>query len=130
MPTFRSLVPMLWVKDLASTISYYQNILGFTCGERNDEWGWAALHRDTVEIMLAIPRHNQEFKESAYTGSFYIYTEAVDELWEQFKDKVEVVYEPANFEYGMRDFGILDCNGFMLQFGRNLRDGEIVEPYD
>lgn len=124
--SFRSLVPMLWVKELDNTIKYYEEVLGFSCGERSDDWGWAAMHRDNVELMFAIPLHDPTFQNSSYTGSFYIYTELTDNLWLELKDKVEVVYAIDNFHYNMRDFAIKDINGFMLQFGRNLREGETV----
>ena len=42
--------------------------------------------------------------------------------WELLKDKAEVVYPIEDFEYGMREFAIKDCNGYMLQFGQDRSD--------
>ena len=50
----------------------------------------------------------------------------VDELWEQLKDTVEIFYPIDNFEHNMREFAIKDNNGYVLQFGRELKDGEKI----
>jgi catechol 2,3-dioxygenase-like lactoylglutathione lyase family enzyme len=38
---------MLWVNDIEQTITFYRNLLGFSCLERSD--GWACLERDGIE---------------------------------------------------------------------------------
>jgi len=37
------------------------------------------------------------------------------------KDKARVVCPIENLEHGMREFAILDNNGYCLQFGKELR---------
>jgi uncharacterized glyoxalase superfamily protein PhnB len=54
------------------------------------------------------------------TGSLYFKSEAVDEIWQCLKDKAQVEYPLENFEYGMREFAIRDCNGYLLQFGQEF----------
>jgi len=44
-----ALRPMLWTDKLQDTIDFYTNKLDFTCDERNNDWGWATLHKDDVE---------------------------------------------------------------------------------
>ncbi|MGC4099941.1 VOC family protein [Ferruginibacter sp.] len=117
---FTALHPMLYTNALQETIDFYTGILGFTCAERNEEWGWASLHKDEVEIMLAKPNAHIPFSQPTFTGSFYIRTNAVDELWQSLKDKVSVVYAIDNFEWQMREFAIYDNNGYMLQFGQQI----------
>lgn len=116
-----ALTPMLWVPDLRKAVDFYANVLGFTCGEYSEEWQWAALHRDSVEIMMAVPNEHTPYSGPAFTGGLYIKVDDVDGLWESLKDKTEVVYPIENFEYGMREFAIRDNNGFMLQFGKEVR---------
>jgi len=36
------------------------------------------------------------------------------------KDKVEIVYPLKDFDYGMREFGIKDWNGYILSIGENI----------
>lgn len=111
---------MLWTAELDETILFYTATLGFTIGEKNEEWGWAALYRDGVEIMLAKPNEHTVFEKPVFTGSLYFTADDVDALWCQLKDKVQVCYPPENFEWNMREFGIYDNNGYLLQFGAEI----------
>ena len=114
------LSPMLWTKHLSLTVGFYTNILKFKCDELNEEWGWASLSRDNVQFMLAVPKSHPEFKEPQFTGSIYINTDDVEKIWKELKDKVEVVYPIDNFEHGMREFAIYDCNRYIIQFGQEI----------
>ena len=49
------LTPMLWTKNLQETIDFYTNTLGFICGDKNDEWGWASMHNGDIDVMVAKP---------------------------------------------------------------------------
>jgi uncharacterized glyoxalase superfamily protein PhnB len=94
--------------------------LVFTAIRKSEEWGWASLKRDSVAIMLALPNEHIPFDKPAFTGSLYLYSDEVDVLWQQVKDKVKVCYPIENFEYGMREFAIYDNNGYLLQFGQEI----------
>jgi hypothetical protein len=50
-------------------------------------------------------------------------TDAVDKLWESVKDKAVIKTAIANREYFMRDFSILDNNGYELVFGQDISAG-------
>ncbi len=117
---FHEITPMLWVPNLKETIAFYTNTLGFTCDNYSEEWGWASISRNTVALMLAVPNAHTPYNGPVFTGSFYIRVDGVDELWNELKDKTEVVYAIDNFEYGMREFAIKDNNGFMLQLGQEI----------
>lgn len=120
MSEFQAIRPMLWTTELKETIAFYVNVLGFTCDEYNEDWGWASLHRDHSELMLAQPNEHTPFEKPMFTGSFYINVDHVDELWEQLKDKSNVCYEIETFAWGMREFAIYDNNGYLLQFGQEV----------
>ena len=117
---FKSLRPMLYTSALDETISFYKDVLGFTCGERNEDWGWAALHREEVEIMLARPNVHTPFERPVFTGSFYFTVDDVEALWAQLRTKAKVYYELETFEWQMREFAIYDNNGYLLQFGQPI----------
>ena len=120
MPNFTSLKPMLYTKQLSETIAFYTKVLGFECAAFEETYGWASLQKDDLEIMLAYPNVNMQFEQPAITGSFYITTDKVDELWMAVKDKCRICYEIESFDYGMREFGVYDNNGYLLQFGQQL----------
>lgn len=118
---------MMWTNKLQETIEFYTNVLGFCCDEQNDAWGWASLHRDDVEIMLARPNAHAPFEKPVFTGSFYINVQDVDAVWNELKDKSTLCYGIDNFEYGMREFAIYGNNGYLLQFGQEIEPGDLAQ---
>jgi uncharacterized glyoxalase superfamily protein PhnB len=112
--------PTLWTENLHATVDFYVQVLGFICEEFNEHWGWASLWKDEVELMVSAPDEHSHYHQIGFTGSFYFNVENVDALWSQLKDRVAVSYEPENFEWGMREFGIYDNNGYLLQFGQEI----------
>ena len=113
---FKNLSPMIWTNELRATVDFYKKQLGFQ-GELREEWGWAALSRDGVELMIALPNAHSKFVKPLFTGSFYIRLDDVDALWAELKDRVTIAYPIEDFDYGMREFAVYDNNGYMLQFG-------------
>jgi len=123
------LSPILWTKDLEQTISFYETVLGFK--KQGQVPNYVSLTRDNVEIMFVLPIDEPEdckdpdnkeefFPKPQLTGSIYIITEKVDEIWESVKDKARIKSTIANRQYLMRDFSILDNNGYELVFGEDI----------
>lgn len=117
MTTFTALRPILWTENIDETIGFYTQILGFTLMGRNDDWQWASIRKDDVQIMLS---ENEYEKPNgiSFTGSLYFNVDRVDELWEDLKTKAKICYEIETFEWEMREFAIYDNNGYILQFGQ------------
>ena len=124
------LSPILWTKSLEETITFYETILGFK--KQTQFPNFVSLLRDKVELMFVLPDEPPEdckdpndteefFRKPMLTGSIYITTEKVDELWEFVKDKATVESDICDREYMMRDFSILDNNGYELVFGENIK---------
>ncbi|MFN8116850.1 MAG: bleomycin resistance family protein [Bacteroidia bacterium] len=116
-----SLTPTIWTSQLNETIKFYSENLKFVCKVKNEEWGWASVCFGEVEIMISVPNKHTDFIKPLFTGTFYFRTDNVDELWYELKDKVKVGYDLEEFEYGMREFAIFDNNGYMLQFGQEIK---------
>ncbi len=115
-----ALRPMLWTENLTETVEFYTRVLGFTCGEINEVWGWATIFRDNIVIMLARPNGQTEYQEIGFTGSFYFNTDDVESLWNEVKDVAKIGYEIQTFDWGMKEFAIYDNNGYVLQFGQSV----------
>ena len=113
---------MLWTRDLDATIQFYTELLGLTCFAHEPDMGWASLGKDAVELMAAHPPEHFPFDGPAFTGSFYINVDDVDGLWDRVRELVQVSYPIESFDYGMREFGIYDNNGYLLQFGQEITD--------
>src|SRR5437016_4855881 len=117
------LTPMLEAIDLCQTIKFYTEVLGFEClnafPDAENPY-WAAVEKDGIEIMLTVRNQHSIIEKPVMTGSLYLNPDNVDEAWEMLKDKVTIEYPIENFEYGMREFAIRDCNGYLLQFGQEI----------
>ena len=125
----QKLSPILWTKDLRQTISFYETVLGFT--SKSNFPNFATLIRENVEFMFIVPQDKPEdckdpndksvfFPKPLLTGSIFIVTDQVEELWEFVKDKATIKTAIADREYWMRDFSILDNNGYELVFGEDI----------
>lgn len=125
----KKLSPILWTKNLADTIRFYENVLGFT--GKSHFPNFVTLTNGNAEIMFIVPQEEPEdckdpnnitafFPRPLLTGSIFIVTDRVDELWESVKDKTVVKDPIANREYQMRDFSILDNNGYELVFAKEI----------
>ena len=118
-----NLTPMLETEDIKQTVDFYTEMLGFECESLYpdaDNPIWTCLRKDDVEIMFSVRNAHSTIEKPTMTGSLYLYPEDVDAVWEQLKDKVKICYPIENFEYGMREFGISDNNGYLLQFGAEI----------
>lgn len=115
------LAPLLRTHDLRATVEFCTSVLGFTCASASEDGGWAALQRDGVELMVALPNAHEPFDAPRFTGSLYFRCDGVDEAWEQLAGRARVCNPPETFEYGMREFAVYDNNGYLLQFGRAVR---------
>lgn len=114
-----ALNPVLLVADLAKTLQYYQETLGF---QKDWEYGdpafYASISRDDITFNL---RHadapSPPSPRNADIIDFYITVTNVDLLYsELFGRGAKVVYGPAKQEYGLKEFYIEDCNGYRLGF--------------
>jgi len=117
----QAITPMLWVDDIRATIDYYVSVLGFDEINYVEDWGWAVIEKHKVKIMLSKPNTHMPYDKPQFTGSLYIRTDDADAWWGFYKDRATVVYPIEDFEYGMREFAIKDCNGYILQFGQEIR---------
>ena len=131
--TLTTLRPMLEVNDMAATIGYWTEVLGFTVTSEmsagNDQPpGWCNLSRDGVSIMFtweAEHSHDDGLthrSEAALAGSLYFNTDDVDGLYEELRQNPALgqIERPADRPHGMRDMFVEDPNGFRVFFGRPL----------
>jgi catechol 2,3-dioxygenase-like lactoylglutathione lyase family enzyme len=116
MPEFTRIVPVLKVSDLPKSIDFYTRILGFELGRRTtDEDGDSCmLHAGSVSMLLSTGAHLGG--EPQFTGTLYFHMTGVDAYFERVKDQVAVVWPLETMDYGLREFGVRDCDGYTLAF--------------
>ncbi len=125
---------MLEVTDVSASVAFYVDQLGFTCGNTMDaEPGrllWASLSRDGVGLMVNL-LHTHDDDEGddhghdhpsapVLTGSLYINVDDVDALAADLAHRVTIEFGPADQPHGMREFGVVDPDGYFLVFGRPI----------
>jgi len=116
----QKVIPMIHVPDVKATMDWYASI-GFKVARYNEEDGhidWVSLTFGNSEVMLSeggkpSTAHRREV-------DLYIRSEDVDGLCSALKDKAEVVEEPHDTFYGMREFIIRDLNRFWITFGQAI----------
>jgi len=116
------LTPLLETPDLHATIFFYAEKLGFTCDSYDEAAGWASLRKDEVAIMFSLPNVHRNIPKPILSGSLYFHCDDAQALWEELKNNCEVCYPIEDLEYGMREFAVYDNNGYLLQFGQELRE--------
>ena len=118
----QALSPILWTKNLQETIAFYETVLGFK--SRSNFPNFAALCRDNAEIMFVVPTgepgDDNFFPKPVLTGSIYIFTKGIDDLWELVKEKASIKTPICDRQYLMRDFSITDNNGYEIVFGEDI----------
>lgn len=114
----RRLVPALLVRDLAETLAFYER-LGFRVtggGVPRAAATWAEVQRDGVALQFHTEPPCGTPAAPVCSGTFYVYPESVAALAEEWRGLVAFAWGPEVMEYGMREFGLADPNGYYLAF--------------
>jgi uncharacterized glyoxalase superfamily protein PhnB len=137
--SLKSATPNLFVDDVAATVDWYRDVLGFKFGvgvlagtqepafeATGQPLGFAMLSRDGVELMF----QSRESLEADLPGTtpgtgdvvaLYIDVEDVDALHAQLVDKVDIAVDLRDTFYGAREFHFRDCNGLLVGFAQRPR---------
>lgn len=136
------LIPNLMVENVADTVKFYKDVLGFELRIAMEHTGeemprmvteleegmvleWANMESEGAEFMFQ-ERNSLTKDVPALAGvsigasqTLYITLDRdIDAHFAALKDKVEVVVEPVNKFYGMREWYLKDCNGYILCFAQ------------
>jgi catechol 2,3-dioxygenase-like lactoylglutathione lyase family enzyme len=123
----RDVAPLLQVFDMPTSVRFYRDLLGFevvsTSGP-GDDFGWALLRLNGVELMLNTCYENDErppapdparVSSHADTG-LYFGCPDVDEAYRCLRAKGLEMPEPVTRDYGMRQLYVPDPDGYYLCF--------------
>ncbi len=128
MSIFKSAVPVFAVADVAQTARWYQQHFGFTFHHfpEREPWEWAAMFRDSVEIMLQrVPNHKNPDLDRERRGGVwdaYIRISGAQALYESIKDKMPIRRPPCPMPYGELEFELRDPNGYVLVFAETVEE--------
>lgn len=107
-----TLAVLLRCKDLHETRTFYESMLGFTASA-------AAERTLTVEkgsAKLLFTEQDLWRGDPACTGTLYISVPDVDDFHARVRGLAPLAWELQDMPYGSREFGIRDCNGYLLAF--------------
>ncbi len=112
-------VPMIHVPDVRATVDWYHAI-GFTVDDTYDNGAgglsFAILSFGSSQVMLN--QGGQPSTRARREVDLYVYTAHVDDMYSRLRDRVDVVEEPHETFYGMREFILRDLNRFWLTFAQ------------
>ena len=120
-----AVTPMLKTKDLGETIAFYTKQLGFSVANQMEgddgRPSWCCLRSGDVEVMFySAAGLNEPPGVPTMTGVLYFNPKDVRAAWAQLKDSGKVEWELQEMPYGMLEFAIRDCNGYILSFGQEI----------
>lgn len=116
------------VDDMEGSINFYRDVLGFSniVSEPKENPFFVILKNGSVKLMLY---HRNQFSDEipkfgkmSVGGSIalYIDVEKVDDLYEGIKNKVKIIQELHNTEYGSMEFSCEDNSGYVLMFNERI----------
>jgi|SRR5690349_21168600 len=114
---------VLLVEDLQRATEYYRDRLGFKIArydEEPDRYGSAErdgchVHFAHYDGAAATPHHHAVPPDMF---DVYFWPDDVDGLHAEFKDRgANIIQEPTNQPYGLREFRVQDPDGHILAFG-------------
>jgi lactoylglutathione lyase len=125
----QKLTPNLMVDNVNETVDYYRDVLGFELAMSNPEKGtfeWAMVQSGDVAFMFqtrsSLAGDLPLFKDVAIGGSltFFVMTDDIEGLHKAVRDKADILQDMKTTLYGMREFCIRDCNGYVLTFAERV----------
>ena len=127
---FARLVPELTVLDLATSLRFWCNLLGFEIAYQRPENGFVYLERDGAQVMLELSRGTWETGPLARPLgrgiNLMIYVKQLDPLldalagaeWPLFKSPKGSRYRMGEREIVQREFLVQDPDGYLLRFAQ------------
>jgi uncharacterized glyoxalase superfamily protein PhnB len=113
----------LFAPQLPDTVEYYAETLGFRkTGSYEEPDGteiWAEVALDDARIwFFSYPIDRRH--EPVLTGLIYVFVDNVDEVANRLAGKVQFEWGPQTQEYGLRELGVKDLNGYHLVFAQDV----------
>jgi uncharacterized glyoxalase superfamily protein PhnB len=102
--------------DVPATIEWYTRV-GFQLRGRHpeDEPTWCELARDGV-ILQFLGGETPWPGPPSFTGTIYLYPDSVSRVYEDIKEHTTPAWGPEIREWGTRELGLQDPNGYFLTF--------------
>lgn len=127
MVTFESVTPNLLVRDMASAVRFFTDVLGFAIEMKvPDEppFVFTAVARGGVKVFLnELAGVAREFPQmtAGHTSTLFIVVDKVDDLFDEVSPRAQVAMPLKNQFYGMREFAVYDPEGNLITFAQPIQ---------
>jgi hypothetical protein len=108
---------ILKTESVAATIEWYRRV-GFEIRGTFPDDGeptWCEVARDGV-ILQFLGGDTPWDGPPTFTGTLYVHPESVEAVHDQIEGQVEPAWGPEVREWGTRELGVQDPNGYFLTF--------------
>ena len=137
---WNQMIPELDVFNLAESLHFYTNKIGFKIVYNREEDKFAFLQFEDVQLMIQeIDKENNKWETGKLEYplgigiNFQIDVTNIDEIYNRLKNSdykifVEMEdhwYRKDNILMGCREFLVQDPNGYLLRFSQDLENTEV-----
>lgn len=121
-PTIEDAVAIVPVRDIAATMDFYADVLGFERRFVSDDQSFAIAVHGEAAIHFVSTDDTDSLRATANNISIYLWVRGIDQLFAQLRPKLNAleagrVRAPFDQPYGMREFHVKDPDGCLLLFG-------------
>ena len=121
---FKNAVPILFSSDVARSLRYYIDVLGF---EHKWEWGYpptfGGVSKESVQIFFC---ENGQGNPGTWVS---IFVDNVDGYYEQIKQKgAKIISSPETMQWGVREMLVEDPDGHRIRFGQSASYRKKTNP--
>lgn len=124
-PELHDARPVLLVRDIDATLSYYRDRLGFDTFGFGDPPNFASASRGGATVLFALHDEPTEivpnWRLRPKTWNVYIEVANVDALYGELQGRGATIdYSLYDAPHGFREFGTQDPDGYDIAFGQPL----------
>jgi predicted enzyme related to lactoylglutathione lyase len=112
-------MPVLDCSDIAATLAFWKDKLGFDAATWGEPPTFAIVQRGTASIAFALMPKDKVAVSRNWAA--YLYVQDVDALYKEYEALgVALPHPPETRDYGCREFVIDDPDGHIIAFGQVL----------
>lgn len=124
-PEIHDARPVLLVSDIAATLEYYRDRLGFATRAFGDPPHFASAKRGGATVLFALHGTPAQivpnWRLRSQTWNVYIEVAGIDALYEELQERGAAIdYSLYDAPHGFREFGVQDPDGYDVAFGEPL----------
>jgi len=115
---YTAAVPVISTTDVAKTVMYFENTLGF---ERQWMWGeppvYAGLKAGDAELYITHdPAHAAAIKQHALAPDVFLWVKDIDTIYQKHQaNGAEIAEELSQRPWGVRQYVVREPNGYKLK---------------